>query len=90
MLTILDQEPEHCLKMPPIPFVSMMQLIRMWLMKVISNANNGMDQNSQHYLESRLIEVMISTIVPMQFVSSMNVIQLRLMRVIDNLQSILN
>jgi hypothetical protein len=29
MLTILDQEPEHCLKMPPIPFVSMMQLIRM-------------------------------------------------------------
>jgi hypothetical protein len=63
-------------KMLPIQFVSSVNLIQMWLMKVIYNMKNILNKEFQHYLESKLIEVMIHKMLSIQFGSSVNLIQI--------------
>jgi hypothetical protein len=74
-------------EMLPIQFGSSVNLIQMWLMKVIYILKNILIQEFQHSLESRLIEVMIHEMLPIQFVSSVNLIQMWLMKVIYNIQN---
>jgi hypothetical protein len=94
---ISNKEFQHCLesrlievmnvKMLPIQFVSSVNVIQMWLIKVIRNLENISNQEFQHYVESRLIDIMIQNMLLIQFVSSVNLIKLWLMKVSNNLKS---
>jgi hypothetical protein len=77
------------MKMFPIQFASNVNLIQMWLMKVICNMKNVSIQEFQHSLESKLIEVLKMKMFPIQFASNVNLIQMRLMKVIYNWKNIL-
>jgi hypothetical protein len=63
-------------KMLPIRFVSIVNLIQMWLMKVIYNLKNIFFQEVQHCVESKVIEVMKIKILRIQFVLRVNLIQI--------------
>jgi hypothetical protein len=65
------------MKMLPIQFVSIVNLIQMKLMKAIYNLKNILIQEFQHFLESKLIEVMKMKMLPIQFVSIVNWIQMQ-------------
>jgi hypothetical protein len=56
-------------------------------MKVIYKMKNILNQESQVYLESRLIEVIIYETQMIQFVSTVNLIQMQLTKVIYNLKN---
>jgi hypothetical protein len=60
-------------------FVLRVNLIQMWAMKVIQNLQNNLRniliQEFQHYLESKLIELMTPKVLLSQFVSTVNSIQ---------------
>jgi hypothetical protein len=64
------------MKMQTIQFVSSVNMIQMWLMKVIDNSKNSLIQEFQHFVELQLIEVMTMKMLPLQFVSSVNLIQM--------------
>jgi hypothetical protein len=84
---ILIQEFQHSLesrlieamihKMLPIQFVSRVNLIQIWLIKVIDILKNILIQEFQHSLESRLIQVMNMKMRTIQFVLSANLIQIQ-------------
>jgi hypothetical protein len=56
-------------------------------MKVIDILKNIGNQEFQHSVESKLIEVMIYEMLPIQFVVSVNLIQIGLMKVIHNIKN---
>jgi hypothetical protein len=57
-----------------IQFVSRVNLIQMWLIKVIYILKNISNERFQYCLESKLIEVMKMKIHPIQFVPIVNLI----------------
>jgi hypothetical protein len=57
---------------------------------VISTNDNILNKEFQHFLESKLIEVMKMKMLQIQFVSTVNLIQMRLMKVIHKMKSMMN
>jgi hypothetical protein len=57
-------------------------------MKVMYILKNILIQKFQHFLKSRLIQVMIHKMFPIQFVSRVNLIQMWLMKAIYNMKNI--
>jgi hypothetical protein len=70
-------------KMLPIQFVSNINLIQMWLMKVTYKMKNTPIQELQHSLESKLIESMNMKMLSIQFVPNVNSTQIWLMEVMN-------
>jgi hypothetical protein len=71
------------LKMRPIQFGLIVNLIQMKWMKAIHKMQNMMSQEFQHSAESQLIEVMILKMHPIQFGLIVNLIQMKWMKVIS-------
>jgi hypothetical protein len=59
-------------------------------MKGSYTMQNMMNQGFQHYLESRLIEVMILKMHPIQFRLIVNLIQMKWMKLIDTRENMMN
>jgi hypothetical protein len=70
-----------------IQFVSSVNLIQIWLMKVISSHENIVIQQFRYSLKSKLIEVMNIKMQIIQFVSTVNLTQMWLMQVIYNMKN---
>jgi Mn-dependent DtxR family transcriptional regulator len=78
------------MKMHPIQFGLIANLIQMKWMKVSDTLKSMMRQGFQHCYESRLIEVMKMKIHPIQFAVIANLIQMKWMKVSDTLKSMMN
>jgi hypothetical protein len=71
-------------KMLPIQFVPISNLIQIKLMKVMNTMKNSMNKEFEQWKESQSIEVMNMKMPSIQFVSISNLIQMKLMKVIHN------
>jgi CRISPR/Cas system CSM-associated protein Csm2 small subunit len=60
------------------------------MIKVIDTSKNSPNNEFQHCMESKLIEVMNDKMQMIQFVSIVNLIQMKLMKVIDKMKNISN
>jgi hypothetical protein len=78
------------MKMHPIQFALIVNLIQMKSMKVIHNRQDMMNQEFQHCSESRLIEVMKMKMHPIQFAVIVNLIQMKSMKVIHTRKNMMN
>jgi hypothetical protein len=76
------------MKMQMIQNVSIVNLIQMKWMKVIYKNKNMTNKEFQHFVESKLIEVMNMKMQMIQFGSIINFIQIKLTKVIYILKSI--
>jgi hypothetical protein len=56
----------------------------------VCNMKNNMNKEFQHWMESKLIEVMNMKMHLIQFVSIVNLIQMKLMKLIYNMKNITN
>jgi hypothetical protein len=57
---------------------------------MIDSTKNSMDREFQHWMESKLIEVMSVKMHEMQFASIVNLTQMKVMKAIDNQQNMIN
>jgi hypothetical protein len=70
------------MKMQKVQFVSIMNLVRMKLMKGIDKMKNMTIQEFQHCAESRWIEMMMTKMQKIQSMSIVNLMEMKMMKVI--------